>query len=204
MSLTYVIPDIHGRYDLLSEGLAGIDGYSGGDAGTIAQRTLRHDVASTAAFLLETQVTAWVRDDPAHASWTAAQVDAEVSKQMGISTDLRNTLRDYFNAGLISSTNDRIAKGTEIELNYNPTNYWTLAANVTETQQYNANVSADVQKWLDQRMPVWTTITDPRGADHVWGTADDRPVQWWTTNYGGSQTPASVSASTVPSSAMRQ
>ena len=35
MSLTYVIPDIHGRYDLLSEGLAGIDGYSGGDAGTI-------------------------------------------------------------------------------------------------------------------------------------------------------------------------
>ena len=35
MSLTYVIPDIHGRYDLLSEGLAGIGGHSGGDAGTI-------------------------------------------------------------------------------------------------------------------------------------------------------------------------
>ena len=35
MSLTYVIPDIHGRYDLLSEGLAGISGHSGGDAGTI-------------------------------------------------------------------------------------------------------------------------------------------------------------------------
>jgi serine/threonine protein phosphatase 1 len=35
MSLTYVIPDIHGRCDLLSEGLAGVSGRSGGDAATI-------------------------------------------------------------------------------------------------------------------------------------------------------------------------
>lgn len=32
MSLTYVIPDIHGRYDLLSEALAGIEARSGGAA----------------------------------------------------------------------------------------------------------------------------------------------------------------------------
>jgi hypothetical protein len=37
-------------------------------------------------------------------------------------------------------------------------------------------------------MPLWTKITDPRGLDHVLGTADDAPVLWWTTNYGGSQT----------------
>jgi hypothetical protein len=98
---------------------------------------------------------------------------------MGLTTDLRNTLRDYFNAGLISSTNDRIAKGTEVELNYNLTNYWTVAANATETQQFNANVSEDVQKWLDQRLPIWTTIRDPRS-----GTL------WWNTNYGGNQTAA--------------
>ncbi len=35
MGLTYVIPDIHGRYDLLSEGLAGITARSGGEAGVI-------------------------------------------------------------------------------------------------------------------------------------------------------------------------
>jgi serine/threonine protein phosphatase 1 len=35
MSLTYVIPDIHGRCDLLNEGLAGISGHSGGDGATI-------------------------------------------------------------------------------------------------------------------------------------------------------------------------
>jgi serine/threonine protein phosphatase 1 len=35
MSLTYVIPDLHGRCDLLSEALAGITARSGGEAGVI-------------------------------------------------------------------------------------------------------------------------------------------------------------------------
>jgi len=35
MGLTYVIPDIHGRYDLLNEGLAAIAAHSGGKAGTV-------------------------------------------------------------------------------------------------------------------------------------------------------------------------
>jgi serine/threonine protein phosphatase 1 len=35
MSLTYVIPDIHGRYDLLSDALTGITARSGGEAGVI-------------------------------------------------------------------------------------------------------------------------------------------------------------------------
>jgi serine/threonine protein phosphatase 1 len=35
MSLTYVIPDIHGRYDLLDEALASIAARSGGEAGVI-------------------------------------------------------------------------------------------------------------------------------------------------------------------------
>jgi serine/threonine protein phosphatase 1 len=35
MSLTYVIPDIHGRYDLLSEGLAAVNARAAAGAGTI-------------------------------------------------------------------------------------------------------------------------------------------------------------------------
>jgi serine/threonine protein phosphatase 1 len=35
MSLTYVIPDIHGRYDLLEGGLARIAERSAGDTGVI-------------------------------------------------------------------------------------------------------------------------------------------------------------------------
>ena len=35
MSLTYVIPDIHGRIDLLRDGLSGIIGHAAGRLGTI-------------------------------------------------------------------------------------------------------------------------------------------------------------------------
>jgi serine/threonine protein phosphatase 1 len=35
MSLTYVVPDLHGRYDLLNEGLADIAAHSAGKAGVI-------------------------------------------------------------------------------------------------------------------------------------------------------------------------
>ncbi|MBI5766304.1 MAG: TonB-dependent receptor [Verrucomicrobia bacterium] len=172
-----------------------------GDAGTIAQRTLRHDVASTAGFLFETQATAWVAW--ANPTWTAAQIDTEVSRQMGLTTELRNTLRDYFNAGLISSTNDRIAKGTEIELNYNPANYWTVSANVTETQQFNQNVSDDVQRWLNQRLPIWTTVKDPRIGSTAPGglaaTAGNTAGLWWNQSYAGSQTPAANYATFIGS-----
>jgi hypothetical protein len=163
-----------------------------GDANTIAQRIIRTDLAPTgttpAAFVLQNQVTSWVTQDPAHASWTPAQVQAEVAKQMGMSTDLQSTL---FNPNPpIAATQDVLAKGTEIELNFNPTTYWTVAASATDTQSITKNVSNSVALWSAQRMAIWTTIKDPRGPDHVFGTADDGPVNWWTQNYGGTQTAA--------------
>src|SRR5206468_630166 len=67
-----------------------------GDANTIAQRIIRTDLPlannTPAPFLLQSQVTAWVTQDPAHASWTPSQVQAEVAKQMGMSPDLQNAL----------------------------------------------------------------------------------------------------------------
>jgi hypothetical protein len=160
----------------------------GGDAGTIAQRTLRHDVASNAAYLLQTQALAWVTEQ--HPTWTLDQIHTEVGRQMGIPWERQQELLDAFNAGLISSTNDVTAKGNELELNFNPTNYWTVAASATESRSVNSNVSKDISQWLSERLPIWTTITDPRGPDHILNTPDDRPVLWWNTNYGGSQTPA--------------
>ncbi|MSU25128.1 MAG: TonB-dependent receptor [Opitutus sp.] len=161
-----------------------------GDAGTIAQRITRIDMASTAAFLLQTQSYAWVADDPAHATWTVSQIQTEVGRQMGVPWATQTQIIDYFNAGLLSSPNDITGKGKELEINFNPTNYWTVAASVTDTKSITSNVSKEVAQWISERMPIWTTIQDPRGVDHLWGTADDRNVPWWTTSYGGSQTAA--------------
>ncbi|MSU50041.1 MAG: TonB-dependent receptor [Opitutus sp.] len=149
----------------------------GGDAGTIAQRVTRTDVSSTAAFLLQTQALAWVT--AANPTFTTAQIQAEVGRQMGIPWERQTAIRDAFDAGLISSTNDIVATGREIELNYNPTNYWTVAASLTKNESTNANVSADIAQWIGERMPIWTTIRDQRTGQ-----------LWWNTNYGGSQTAA--------------
>jgi hypothetical protein len=149
----------------------------GGDAGTIAQRVTRTDVASNAAFLLQTQALLWVA--AANPTFTQAQIEAEVGRQMGIPWERQLAIESAFDAGLISSTNDIIATGKEIELNYNPTNYWTVSASVTKSESKNANVSSDIAQWIGERMPIWTTIRDQRTNQ-----------LWWNTNYGGSQTAA--------------
>jgi hypothetical protein len=163
-----------------------------GDTSTIAQRIIRTDLApattTPSAFVLQGQVTNWVTQDPAHASWTQVQIQAEVAKQMGLSTTLQNELVNP--SPPIAATQDIVAKGTEVELNLNLKSYWTVAASATDTQSITNNVSSAVSQWAAQRMAIWTTIKDPRGPDHVFGTADDGPVNWWTQNYGGTQTAA--------------
>ena len=149
----------------------------GGDAGTIAQRVTRTDVSSTAAYLLQTQALAWVA--AVNPTWTQAQIEAEVGRQMGIPWERQVAIENAFDAGLITSTNDIIATGKEIELNFNPTNTWTVAASVTKNESKNANVSKDIAQWIDERMPIWTTVRDQRTGQ-----------LWWNTNYGGSQTAA--------------
>lgn len=149
----------------------------GGDAGTIAQRVTRTDVASTAAFLLQTQALAWVA--ATNPTWTQSQIETEVGRQMGIPWERQLAIEAAFDAGQISSTNDIVATGKEIELNYNPTNYWTVAASVTKNESKNANVSKDIAQWIGERMPIWTTIRDQRTGQ-----------LWWNTNYGGAQTAA--------------
>lgn len=149
----------------------------GGDAGTIAQRVTRTDFASNAAFLLQTQALLWVA--AANPTWTQSQIETEVGRQMGIPWERQVAIESAFDAGLISSTNDIIATGTEIELNYNPTNFWTVAASVTKNESTNANVSSDIAQWIGERMPIWTTIRDQRTGQ-----------LWWNTNYGGNQTAA--------------
>lgn len=157
-----------------------------GDANTIAQRVLRHDTATAVdPFQLVLQATNWVT--AFNPTWTTDQINTEVAKQIGLSVPLQAALRNP--SPSIAATNDVISTGTEIEINYNPTRFWTVSASATETKSITSNVSASVQQWIDQRMPIWTTIKDPRGPDHVALTADDGVTAlWWTQNYGGSQT----------------
>ncbi|MCX6954215.1 MAG: TonB-dependent receptor, partial [Verrucomicrobia bacterium] len=68
---------------------------------------------------------------------------------------------------------------------------------LTETKSTSVNISSAVQQWIDQRMPVWTSIVDPNrdptlgtGASQGWAADATNPNHlWWLHSYSGSQTP---------------
>jgi hypothetical protein len=175
-----------------------------GDANTVAQRVMRLDFdVSADNYQLYDRADAWYR--LINPTWTDAQVRQAVATQMQIPVALYDAMLANFQAGRIAATNDVVAKGTEIELNYNPTKFWTVAASGTESKSTSVNISSAVQQWIDQRMPVWTSIVDPNtnpalgtGASQGWVADGTNPNHlWWLHNYGGSQTASQNYASFV-------
>jgi len=156
------------------------------DWNTMSQRVTRMDIVDASAFTLVRQARLWVANS--NPSWSASQVEEEVSRQIGVPTDTRTKIVNAFlgTDGSIAATADAESRGTEIEVNYN-SKRWTVAASFTETKASNSNFNKSVLEWIEQRMPIWTTIEDPRFPDPA------RPGHnqlWWTHNYGGSQTAA--------------
>lgn len=164
------------------------------DASVFNQRVTRIDMSPLGQTAnpgrLLNQAAAWTQwQNP---TWTADQVRARVTEITKISPELETFL---FDPGTpFAATADVEAKGTEIEINYNPTPWWTVAASVTESKATNRNVSASIQKWIDERMPIWTTIEDPRigatgtgsltaNAGNVRTTGNTR--FWWNQLYTG-------------------
>jgi len=168
-----------------------------GDANTIAQRVLRLDLdISNDNYQLYDRATDWVT--AANPTWTPDQVKNEVvNNVMKLNVPQYDALVAAFRAGTIAATNDVTATGNELEINYNPTRYWTVAASATETKAVNTNVSTALEQWIAQRMPVWTTIVDPRNGGSLW---------WTNATYGGSQTAAQNFATFVqaPYSVIKQ
>jgi hypothetical protein len=142
----------------------------GSDAATLAQRVLRLDVFQSDAWQLVNNARTWITQ--LNPSFSAVQVQAEIARQTGLSVDEQNELQ-LPDPG-ISATQDVEARGTEFELNFNPTRYWTVQSSFSETETTNTNVSTSTTDWIAHRLPIWTTIRDPRT-----GTL------WWDTSYGG-------------------
>jgi hypothetical protein len=135
-----------------------------GDINTIAQRVLRADGILNSnnhdAWNLESRATDWVTE--LNPGWTAAQIDAEVSKIMGLSTEFRKAMEASGDRGQIAATQDIQAKGDELEIYFNPTRAWTISGSVTKLETVNKNAGSTIEDWIDSRMPIWETVEDPR------------------------------------------
>jgi outer membrane receptor for ferric coprogen and ferric-rhodotorulic acid len=171
-----------------------------GDANTIAQRVLRLDLFAADRYQLFNRARDWhLLQNP---NATVGQAEDSALQVMGLERAQYDALLENASAGTLAATNDIVAKGTEIEINYNPTPYWTISANGEEKRSINQNVSSTVQDWIDLRMPIWTSVKDPitdpnaiLGTDRNtqgWATYDTNPDRlWWLHRYGGgSQSPA--------------
>ncbi len=96
----------------------------------------------------------------------------------------------------IADANDALSRGWELELQFNPNRYWTVKATGNQQEAIDSNISVFMQKFVDERLPFWTTVripTDPlpgggqlTGAGNLWWTTstgnNGQPVNYFTTN----------------------
>ena len=168
-----------------------------GDMSTMAGRVLRLDMQTLGAGnptpmlnLHDDMVHAvrYVAANPALASQyptyvvgAGDTVDSVVARLTKLSASDIN----YYSAANppIASTVDTRSVGSEVEVNYNPTRYWTVSASVTDNQTINSNVSPALIQWIAERTPVWTTLVDP-SITTANATAEGNPNKlWWLHHY---------------------
>lgn len=141
--------------------------------GVGAIRVLRadFDIVQNDEFALNRQARAWIVADATRRGVTLSETEIvnEVARTMGLTVQDYNDLR----ALPFGETSDVTSRGREIEINYNPNRFWTSKLNVTQQRVVDNNLSPNLDKWLEQRMPVWTSIIDLRTG-----------LPWFTSGYG--------------------
>ena len=137
----------------------------------IANRTIQVDFAdtrTTQAFTLQRQARNWITQ--LNPSISEADREAQVYQIMGLTpADL-----DAFAGNTVADITNIDARGEEYELNYNPSNHWTLRANVTRSESIDGAQSPSNSQWVEQRFKQWETIVDPRTG-----------TKWLDTGYTG-------------------
>jgi hypothetical protein len=169
------------------------------DISTVAGRVLRIDfnpigTGNPTPFInLYNNAAHWIQYQ--NPTWSADQISAEVQKQTGF-TAADNAFYTNPSPGIGAAADVR-SVGTELEVNYNPTKYWTVAASFTKVSQSNNNISKALVDWIDQRMPIWTKIVDPSITDANAAAEGNPQKLWWNHRYATAPVagqPASYSA----------
>jgi hypothetical protein len=130
-----------------------------GDISTMAQRILRYEgFVSNDAWNLTKQTTAWLNNQYTGGTASDAQIAAAIQMPLAQYQGLKTIGAN----GTYAAVNDVRAKGHELEINYNPTRHWTVSASVTKSESINTSAGAAVDEYIAARMPIWTTLEDPR------------------------------------------
>ena len=94
-----------------------------------------------------------------HPEWTEDQFRAKAAQVMQFPREkLDLLLSGGFN---IADSSDAKSTGTELELQFNPTRYWTLRATGGQQRAIESKVSKYIQQYMAERLPVWQSIIVP-------------------------------------------
>jgi outer membrane receptor protein involved in Fe transport len=141
-----------------------------GGTGVLGSRAVSIDFdipGQTRNFDLYGDLTTWAMQ--ANPTWTLEQAQADALKKMSITPE---QIAAYSGKTIDDSTNS-LSKGWELELQFNPNQYWTIKATGNKQLAIDSGVSVHIQDYINSRLPVWTTIRNPAGD------------LWWTANDGG-------------------
>ena len=130
-----------------------------GDISTMAQRILRYEgFISNDSYNLRTQATAWLNGLGTGGTATNDQIAAAIKMPV----DQYNGLQKIAANNTYAAVMDAESKGHELEIYFNPSRNWTISASVTKTQALNTAAGSAVDDYIAARMPIWTTLEDPR------------------------------------------
>jgi outer membrane receptor protein involved in Fe transport len=164
-----------------------------GQSTTLAGRAVKNDIydfTTSRPFGLNLRARNWIRNDANRRGTplTEAQLDERVAATMQMPLETIRALEEGTTSGglPLAQTDELLSKGKEIELNYNPTKFWTMKLNVTQQEAIDAQVAPDLTAYMSERMPVWLGIIDL-----------DTGRPWYTTSYEGGQTASAWIAGNV-------
>jgi outer membrane receptor protein involved in Fe transport len=164
----------------------------GGTSATLLNRLLGIDLSAGTSRLRDT-ATGWILTQAAAKgqTLTQSQIDAQLSTIMQL--PLKYVQLPFPVSPGLGALDQLLARGKELEVQYNPTSYWTSKLNLTEQESINAHLSSEAWKWYDDRLTVWKSIIDP---------LTGRP--WFTEKYLNSASAADILANSTTSIAVER
>lgn len=158
------------------------NGQSSGFASNIRKLDI-YDFTESRPFGLNFRARNWIANAATRQGITLTddQLDQRVADVMKLNVEQVKAFEEL--DAPISATDDVVSKGTELELNFNPTNYWTLKFNATQMETITAAIAPDLVAWINERLPVWQSIID---------TDTGRP--WFTSPYNAAGTAGTAEA----------
>ncbi len=141
-----------------------------GGTGVIGTRAVSIDFdipGQTRNFDLFQSATNWaLQRNPA---LTPAQAQAQAAKDIGFPLEQIAA----FDGKSINDSSNALSRGWELEMQINPTRNWTMKVTANQQEAIDSGVSVHIQRYIEERLPIWTTIRNPAGN------------LWWTTADGG-------------------